>query len=187
MLNLQNIPYNKLTSVERFNLAVAALSRNDQDELSRLKRTCPIKHYSMIDCEYVNRFDALIWVTTQFSDICEYSYNKIVLCDSCITVFATLCTPMQKGINNNVLELTNNFANAKLQHISNLNSAFTALNEFCSENKINYNHVLEWMKKSPEMFYQYDAYLNNNIKVSSEFVMYVKQNLYSIWRRHVSE
>lgn len=67
MLNLKDIDYKQLSSSERFKLAVAAFSRGDDAEITRLKRTCPTKHYTMIDCEYTNRIAGLTWVITQFS------------------------------------------------------------------------------------------------------------------------
>lgn len=43
MLNITDKNYSQLTAKERVNLALAGFSRGDENEIARLKRTCPRK------------------------------------------------------------------------------------------------------------------------------------------------
>lgn len=177
MLNLKDNHYKQLSSIERFKLAVAAFSRGDDAEITRLKRTCPTKNYTMIDCEYTNRIAGLTWVITQFSEICEYSHQKITLCQSCITLLSSCSSDIKMGY----------FTEAKNQHISNLKSAHQALIEFCHENQLSPIDVLQWLKISPELTHQYDDCLVSGINTNKEFVAYAKEKFYSIWQSYVVE
>ncbi len=179
MLNLKDSHYKKLSSIERFKLAVSAFSRGDDAEITRLKRTCPTKNYIMIDCEYTNRLAGLTWVITQFSEICEYSYHQIILCESCVTILSAVKDTAELKIDN--------FLKAKNQHISNLKSAYQALIEFCHENKINHVDVFQWLKITPELSRQYDIYLSSHIEINKESIEYAKQKFYSIWKSYVIE
>ena len=183
MLNLNDKHYSKLTAKERVNLAIAAFSRGDENEISRLKRTCPRKHYTMIDAEYIGSIEGLVWVVTQFSEMCDFSYNKIILCEAYITMF-TFLNEYPLHANDATQNNLEKFCNAKMEHVSNLKSTYQALSEFCFENKLNYDHVTEWLKISPELAPQYDDYLIIGINPNREFTDYVKQKLLSIWERY---
>lgn len=184
MLNIKDINYKKLSSDERFKLAVAAFSRGDDTEITRLKRTCPTKNYTMIDCEYTNRIAGLTWVITQFSEICEYSYHQIILCESCITCTLSLLNT-ETIMHKNLFTYVQPFQIAKDKHISNLRSAYQALIEFCKDNQISEANVFQWIAITPEMSYSYDSYLNNNIPINQEFMEYAKEKFYSIWKSYV--
>jgi len=49
--------YSKLTPPERFTLAVSAMSRDDDVELSRLRDTCPRRVYRLSDTHYTDRME----------------------------------------------------------------------------------------------------------------------------------
>ncbi|MDR3478581.1 MAG: hypothetical protein P4M14_11190 [Gammaproteobacteria bacterium] len=180
MLNITDKNYSQLTAKERVNLALAAFSRGDENEISRLKRTCPRKHYTMIDAEYIGSIEGLVWVVTQFSEMCDFSYNKIILCEAYIAMFTFLNEYPQHENDDNLEK----FCNAKTEHVSNLKSVYQALSEFCCENKLNYDHVIEWLKISPELASQYDEYLRLEVDSTREFTDYVKQKLFYIWQRY---
>jgi len=50
--------YDRLTPEERFRLDVLALARGDEEESERLIRTCPLRHYTMNDWDFVWRWEA---------------------------------------------------------------------------------------------------------------------------------
>lgn len=79
------------------------------------------------------------------------------------------------------------FHTEKINYISNLKSAYLALVEFCGENNLNYNHVIQWLKISPELASQYDEHLKLAIEPNKKFTDHVKQKLLSIWEKHVSK
>ena len=122
--------------------------------------------------------------SAQFSEICERSYHHIRLCEAYIAMFTFLDSQPQYT-NEETKQNFEKFQNEKTRHISNLKSSYQALNKFCSENKLNYDHVIEWLKISPELSSQYDDYLSLEIDPNKEFTVYVKQKLFSIWQRHV--
>jgi ferredoxin-like protein FixX len=50
--------YDRLEPHERFQAALEAAAREDDDERQRLVDTCPRKHYRMVDGDYLDRVDA---------------------------------------------------------------------------------------------------------------------------------
>ena len=185
MHNLNETNYKQLSPTERFNLALAAFSRNDDDEITRLKRTCPQKNYKMMDLDYLGKIEGVVWVITQFSEICERSHHHIALCEAYIAMFTFLDAQPQYA-NKETKQNLEIFHNEKINHISNLKSAYQALMEFCSENALNYDHVIEWLKISPELFSRHDDYLALKIDINKAFTEHVKQKLFSIWQRYVT-
>lgn len=59
--------YDRLDPDERFRLSLDAMARMDADELARLRRTCPRRHYSMIDPAFLNRLEAAERIATRFA------------------------------------------------------------------------------------------------------------------------
>lgn len=140
----------------------------------------------MIVTEYTYSIEGLIWVITQFSETCERNYHYITLCEAYITMFAFLDAQPQHA--NPEINLTlEKFQNEKTHHISNLKSTYQALREFRAENKLNYEHIIQWLKISPELASQYDDYLMLEINANKEFTDYVKQELNQIWQRHAAK
>lgn len=136
-----------------------------------------------MDADYIGSIEGLVWVVTQFSEMCERSYHYIRLCEAYIAMFTFLDAQPQHANEETKLTLEK-FQNEKMRHISNLKSTYRALAEFCWENKLNYDHVIEWLKISPELAAQYDDYLIVNIDPSNEFIRFAKQKFFSIWKRY---
>lgn len=63
MKQLPDRNYAVLTGAERATVALAALARDDNAELLRLKDTCPRKLYQITDPDYSDRMDALLTMT----------------------------------------------------------------------------------------------------------------------------
>ena len=63
MKQLHDRNYAALTGTERAAVALAALARDDDAELRRLKDTCPLKGYRITDPDYSDRIDALLTLT----------------------------------------------------------------------------------------------------------------------------
>ncbi len=186
MQNLNETSYKQLIPTERFNLALAAFSRGDDEEISRLKRTCPQKNYKMLDRDYFGKIEGIVWVVTQFSEICERSYHHIALCEAYITMFTFLDAQPQYA-NNDTKQNLEKFHNERINHISNLKSSYQALTEFCGENRLNYEHVVKWLIISPELASQHVDYLKLSIEPNKAFTAFVKQKLFSIWQSYVTD
>lgn len=184
MHDFKEICYKQLTPTERFNLALAAFSRGDDDEIARLKRTCPQKTYKMMDLDYFGKIEGIVWVVTQFSEICEHNYHHITLCEAYISIF-TFLDAQPQYTNEETKHHLEKFHDEKINHISNLKSAYQALAEFCVENQLNCDHVIQWLKMSPQLASQYDNYIRLEIDLNKDFTAYVKQKLFSIWHRDV--
>lgn len=63
MKKLPDRNYAALTGTERAAVAFAAMARDDDAELRRLKDTCPLKGYRITDPDYSDRIDALLTLT----------------------------------------------------------------------------------------------------------------------------
>lgn len=183
MHNFNETIYKQLTPTERFNLALAAFSRGDDNEIAKLKRTCPQKTYKMMDLDYFGKIEGIVWVITQFSEICERSYHHITLCEAYITMF-TFLDAQPQYTNEETKHNLEKFNNQKINHISNLKSAYQALTEFCRENKLSYENIIQWLKISPELALQCENYLTFEINANREFTDYIKQKLILIWQRY---
>lgn len=66
MKQINHRDYDKLSPIERFQLTLKALARDDEEEAERLKRTCPRKHYSELDAAYSDRFESLERIIAAF-------------------------------------------------------------------------------------------------------------------------
>lgn len=72
MMKFNEKLYEKFDMVERVNLTIAALARKDDNEVDRLRRTCPKSQYIAMDHRYTNRLDCLVIIGTRFSGLCDY-------------------------------------------------------------------------------------------------------------------
>jgi len=66
--------YDRLTPEERFQLALEALGRDDDDEMELLFLTCPKKVYSLPDPAFTDRLKAIHFITIGFCLIWEFAY-----------------------------------------------------------------------------------------------------------------
>lgn len=55
--------YDRLSPDERVKLTILAMSRGDDEEVKRLRQTCPRKAYSMSDAAYLDKMDGVISIT----------------------------------------------------------------------------------------------------------------------------
>ena len=69
--------YENLNLNERIDLSIAALARDDDANLTRLRRTCPRKDYSATDIEYTGKMNMSIRVLTYFVMLTQSYYAEL--------------------------------------------------------------------------------------------------------------
>ncbi len=70
--------YDKFTALERINLSIAALSRNDNKEVQQLKKCCPKKTYTMNDRAYSESMDSLCKVRAAYRFLFDFYEKQII-------------------------------------------------------------------------------------------------------------
>src|SRR5580658_5737426 len=81
MRQIHDNQYAKFTPEERVRLTIAALSRGDEPDASRLWQTSPRYTYRAHDLEYTQRVNVLILLGTVFFEKCVWHYNRIKKAD----------------------------------------------------------------------------------------------------------
>ncbi len=162
--------YDKFTVKERFDLSLAALARDDQEEVHRLQDSCPQKRYIQADTEFCDRMDSLKHLCVNFIFMRDLIIrDSIVLCSLGFT-FSKMAVAFEDGFNlavetvkdkqsyESVLPLKEEKLNEFLicvdelekefsEKMSILKSLIEAFRLFCEEVNINYQQVIEWLEK----------------------------------------
>jgi len=140
--------YHCLNVEERVSLTLAALSVSDDEEIARLRRTCPKSEYTMLDYEYTNKLETLPWIAAQFLEIYHFNRSQILICTTCLIAFSILDPVFSdKDIERQYEKL----CISKKGHISHIKGLFRGLHEFCNEVSLNEVHFLAWLKINPEV------------------------------------
>lgn len=74
--------YDKLSPIERFQLSLKALERDDEREVGYLKKTCPKKKYRENDAEFTNHFEALNQIMAAFLMQMEFVRGKLIMMEA---------------------------------------------------------------------------------------------------------
>jgi hypothetical protein len=156
--------YDKFNVDERVNLTLAAMARNDQEEMDKLYRTCPTRNYSQIDFIYIQKMNGLYRIASVFSEICQHFIYKIDLSFSCIAAFRLAAEGFKDGLlsvvgqldethavrinqyEENQTELVDKLEEIHKQHIIYLQSVYEGLRQFCTHEKIEMNDVIKYSK-----------------------------------------
>jgi hypothetical protein len=179
MTKLNDRHYEKFTPSERLNMAIAAMAREDIQEVAHLWQTCPTRTYVARDLEYKERFLSFTLVQVRFSDFCVELYNKIAIADVLLNLF-----DLHKDnplINKEDLsEMIKKLQKSKSIHIARLKSVFEGVKEFCGEVGLD----AEDFFKSAQIEIKCEKiweYLEFEKKVEEIYVQNVKANLKNYW------
>ncbi len=78
--------YDLFDAKERINLTIAALARDDEDELMRLRVSCSRKHYTMLDADYCFGMDRVRYACMAYADLCKSAETNAMVCNLLITL-----------------------------------------------------------------------------------------------------
>lgn len=91
-MNIKPLVYETLTPEQRLVAAMEASSRDDQDELRRLFKTCPRKIYEQADAAFLDKWDRVVAITLAIElDIAQAALR------ACMFYFTEASSNQQKG------------------------------------------------------------------------------------------
>lgn len=175
MLSLDEKEYQNFTIKERINLTIAALSRNDAEEVSRLRRTCQRKQYTMLDREYSSRLDNLLWVAVHFIELNNSYYNRMI-----IFMFHLATHDADDNFEK--------FYLAYIDQVAHIKSLFEALYSFCNDVGLNKDHLMEWLKINPKaMSNLIGEKMMQSVEPDNDFILEIKKQFLALWNDNFSE
>lgn len=173
MPKLDKMNYHNFTIKERINLTIAALARDDNDEIARLRRTCQRKQYSMIDREYTSKLDNLTWIAAHLLELQNHHYNRILT----IMLFIATHPNAEDSLDISYYD--------ELVHIKSLYEAFYS---FCNDIGLNKDHIVEWLRIDPRLIYEiFGEDALKIIRHDDEFFAQAKRQFLTIWNEDYSE
>ena len=140
MKKLHETAYKYFTPNERLNLVIAAMSRQDTEEVNCLQRNCPIIKYTASDLKYNDYFISYTIICVQFYTLCAELFTKI-------TAYSyTLLLETQKYENKAISK-----PDAKMQTIcdnqdlliAKLKAVYDGFYQFCNEAGLNATDILK--------------------------------------------
>lgn len=184
MKNVSENLYHYLDVGERVKLTIAALSRNDDEEIARLRRTCPRSQYTMLDYEYTSQLETLPWIAAQFFEIYNFNRSQILICTACMLAYSFLGSdPLHAD--KNIQEHHENLYIVKQGHVSHLKALFNGFHEFCNEGGLDEEHILVWLKINRNAMRDFiDEELLIAVDPDDDFTEYVKEVFLKIWRQY---
>lgn len=182
MLKVNTKDYQAFSHQERFNLTIAAIARDDVEEIQILQRTCPKKHYYLPDLNYDSRLQAIMIVSFYFSDQIIFYYNKINM----VTIFSALAEYPSHTQNKFLLSESKleKLHQSFLNHIVSLKSVFNGFIDFCGEIGIKHEDIFTIIKIRGKCE-QIDEYLSAEIEENEHLRQKIKNEFLEWWRAYV--
>lgn len=144
---IRDAQYETFTGQERFNLTLAALSRGDTPEATKLWQTCPWRNYSCMDMEYIQRMHSLAIIEAFFFQKVVLHYNMAQKAERFIMEWEY---DLINDENENqadwavkTREVITNINKARDRHISCLKGVIQGFRLFCVETGISHDDVLK--------------------------------------------
>jgi len=189
--------YDKFTAKERINLAIAAMARQDHEELSRLGKTCPQKEYTATDENYCGVIDQLYRVGIGYNCHCHNILNEITAYQAIITMRRTNFINYERGIFdaisdpsndnpiwqkldkklNDCLESINKSEQKIKETWAKLKAVDEALKQFCGEIGVDFNNTRLWFTTGKAEYINTDIVLDNNL------IAEVKKDFCEFWNK----
>lgn len=143
---IRDTQYEIFTAEERFNLTIAALSRGDEPEATKLWQTCPWRNYSCMDMEYMQRMHSLSIIEALFFQKTVLHYNMVQKAEKFIMARECDLEAEQNHDMGDWVEKTHQLitamGNSRASHISNLKEVIEGFRLFCTEAGISYDDIL---------------------------------------------
>lgn len=177
--------YDKFTPDERVKLTLVAIARGDEEEVGRLKRTCPKKHYLQTDIAYSDKMENLEKICLLFVEISQHLYIQIIVCDfywlNCYANLISKEDGFKLAVGDNykqnakwhVIQKIKEDSKKALDAIEDasngrkaeLKAVYMALQQLCTLNNLDFTQVLLWSglhKLCPEAecYYKYKGEFN---------------------------
>lgn len=169
--------YNNFTPSERLNLAIAALAREDQVEVDRLQRSCPVKNYTARDLKYKDYFISYTNISMTFYTLCADLFTRITAYSYVLLLNA------QKLENKKLFKLNIEIKSASDSQdilIAQLKAVYDGFYQFCNDAKLNGDDILKTINFG---VLNPDGYLSMEyIKADEEYTKEVKALFMELWQ-----
>jgi hypothetical protein len=187
--------YDKFTAKERIDLAIAAMARQDKEELIKLRATCPKRQYIETDAAYCGFMEHLNRVGISyncyrqiyFNEISEYQSAMIKHRDEFMSYESGVYDAIGKPDDNHpiwqqlqnklddCLESVNKSSRQMKQAQAKLKALDEALKQFCAEIGVDFNNTRLWLSLGKTI--DFDA----DIELDSGLIEQVKKDFYELW------
>jgi len=175
MHNLDESHYKKFSIQERINLTIAALSRGDTEEVSRLRRTCRRKTYVMLDSDYTNALEALSRIASHFSELHNYFYTQMLIFMSGIAI-------------TNETERIASLQMAYVDQVASIKSIYAAFNAFCVDAGLNKYHLIGFYKMDLKPMREFiDTKVMESTEEDCDFMLHLKKQFLALWNNDLSQ
>ena len=177
MKKLHETAYKYFTPNERLNLVIAAMSRQDTEEVNCLQLNCPIIKYNASDLKYNDYFISYTIICVQFYTLCAELFTRI-------TAYSyILLLETQKCENKNISK-----PNIKMQTISDhqdlliakLKAVYEGFYQFCNEADLNSVDILRTINfgaLNPACYLTME-----HIMANEEYVKEIKLTFMRLWK-----
>lgn len=192
--------YDKFSAKERIQLTLAAIARADEEEVKRLKKSCPRKHYLQTDVAYSDKMENLEKICSLFVEFSQHIFIQILSCDFCWINNYEKAKAFEEGFSfaagntleshpsrkemleqisgfNKVLDIVEQASAKRISELIGLKKAFQ---DFCDRVELDFNYLLSWsglLKLYPEMEY----YLNQPFEPAYDLYNQVVLKFLDIW------
>jgi hypothetical protein len=160
--------YKNFSAKERMNLMIASLIREDEEEIQRLKNTCPVYRYQIMDADYFFGMNHLVEIGREIAILCFHYYSKyLAAMDASVSYYFRKSAMEQDfeksyGIKNSnkmtfsemkkklkrqkeYQEAEDKYKNDHHRYQSCLLSIYEAFSDFCMNQGLNFDHVSVWL------------------------------------------
>lgn len=169
MTKLDEKNYHSLSPEERVNLTIAALSRGDNEEVLRLRRTCARKQYLMLDHEYTSKLENLTFIASKFETLHNSYYHNMILFSSYMTT-------------HQIDDAYIKYQTAYNDQATCIISLYKAFDEFCAEAGLNKENVTTWLKINPKQIYDFiGEKLLSTLEADSALINSLKRRFLDFW------
>jgi hypothetical protein len=192
--------YHDFTPMERLNLVIAAITRDDNAEVEKLLKTCPRRHYTQRDAAFVDKYYRMvdiknIFITNfeMYSDAAGLLYIIFLSLEDQIGIYewaieligqnqskkdALAETQKEiKQLNQLIVKVSEKYE----WHVAKMKSALEAYRQFCHEVGVQEENALKWLEME-NLIMMLSEHLKNT-DANEEFLREIKNNFYKIWQK----
>lgn len=174
-MKISDYSYEMFSTKERFNLALAAMARNDEAETDKLWRTAPVTLYRARDLDYKGMMLAITLITSKYFEFCVFQYNKIQFLE--LVLFVENNPEYAEVIDKVQLE---KIPNERMARIAKLKAVKEGLIQSCNEVGLDAENVLKTVNLT-RICFDIDEYMALNVPTDKEYAVEIKNEFLKYW------
>lgn len=139
-MKVSNTNYSEFTPIERINLTLAAMARNDSAEMTSLINSTDVKHYRAIDHAFASPLHAIVLVQHRFSSALMFHAGKLDVLDalSRMTLLITCIVANGEEEKAQFQPQQDKLINNQVFHLTHILAIFCGAINFCKDTGIDF-------------------------------------------------